>query len=140
MVFIQSGASSPDALTKKSDTDSVSSKADLTPSKVKCTNKQENINGNCLTNSSNKKQSAEAIISWSSLPATLLKPGKVYSLIRGIIMMHMSIFVIEQYFFCLPCISSMYVSTLYHQFQNSSKYSSAEMQFILLIVSLQGNG
>ncbi|KAI3463205.1 hypothetical protein Pfo_019868 [Paulownia fortunei] len=74
----QSGASSPDALAQKSDTDSFSTKADVASSKflaVKCTNKQENITFNCLTNSSNKKQSAEPI-SWSSLPPTLLKPGK----------------------------------------------------------------
>ncbi|KAK6153552.1 hypothetical protein DH2020_013191 [Rehmannia glutinosa] len=76
----QSGASITEALTQKSETDSFNSKgADVTSSKfvaMKCTtNKPENINFNCLTNSSYKKQSAEAI-SWSSLPPTLLKPGK----------------------------------------------------------------
>ncbi|KAK4413734.1 hypothetical protein Salat_2786200 [Sesamum alatum] len=79
----QSRASSPsrarpDALTQKSDTDSFSSKPDVTASKflaVKCTNKQENVNLNCLPNSSSKKQSPETL-SWSNLPATLLKPGK----------------------------------------------------------------
>ncbi|KAL0463776.1 UNVERIFIED_CONTAM: hypothetical protein Slati_0265200 [Sesamum latifolium] len=79
----QSRASSPsrarpDALTQKSDTDSFSSKPDVTAPKflaVKCTNKQENINLNCLPNSSSKKQSPEALL-WSNLPATLLKPGK----------------------------------------------------------------
>ncbi|KAG8388437.1 hypothetical protein BUALT_Bualt02G0125800 [Buddleja alternifolia] len=68
----------PDALTQKSDTDSLSSKADTNLSKflaVKCTNKQENINLNYLPNSNSKKQCPEAI-SWTSLPATLLKPGK----------------------------------------------------------------
>ncbi|PIN21259.1 hypothetical protein CDL12_06049 [Handroanthus impetiginosus] len=69
----------PDALTQKSDTDSFSSKLEVTTSKflpVKSTNKQENMNINSLTNcSNNKKQSSEGI-SWSSLPPTLLKPGK----------------------------------------------------------------
>ncbi|KAK6153543.1 hypothetical protein DH2020_013182 [Rehmannia glutinosa] len=77
----QSGASITETLTQKSETDSFYNKAaDVTSSKfvaMKCTttNKPENINFNCLTNSSNRKQSAEAI-SWSSLPPTLLKPGK----------------------------------------------------------------
>ncbi|CAK9144644.1 unnamed protein product [Ilex paraguariensis] len=44
-------------------------------SAAKLTRKQENINLNCLSNSSDQFQSSEAI-SWSSLPAKLLKPGK----------------------------------------------------------------
>ncbi|KAK2970030.1 hypothetical protein RJ640_008370 [Escallonia rubra] len=52
----------------------------LTPSKVLTTkrtasNKQENINSNCLYGSRDKKQPPEALV-WSALPASLLKTGK----------------------------------------------------------------
>ncbi|KAK3022130.1 hypothetical protein RJ639_045269 [Escallonia herrerae] len=52
----------------------------LTPSKVLSTkrtasNKQENINSNCLYGSRDKKQPPEALV-WSALPASLLKTGK----------------------------------------------------------------
>ncbi|KAL3839217.1 hypothetical protein ACJIZ3_023808 [Penstemon smallii] len=74
VISFQSRASSPtrtlpDASTLKSGPDSLSSKAAM----IKCTNKQENANLSC--NSNYKKQSPETI-SWSNLPATLLKPGK----------------------------------------------------------------
>ncbi|KAL3825079.1 hypothetical protein ACJIZ3_021108 [Penstemon smallii] len=84
-VECQSRALSPsgtcdDASTRKSDIDSlISSKENTTSSNlvaVKCTNKQENVNLNCLPNGNNKKQSSHESISWSSLPVTLLKPGK----------------------------------------------------------------
>ncbi|KAL8522634.1 hypothetical protein ACS0TY_012685 [Phlomoides rotata] len=76
----QTGASSPDKSTQKTDTVSVSSKIDVTSSKFPApkssSNKQENTNLNCFTNSNNKKQPIEATISWSNLPSSLLKPGK----------------------------------------------------------------
>lgn len=76
----QTMASSPEGSTNKSETDSFSNKAEVvTSSKIltaKSSNKQELINPNSLTNGNTKKQSAEATISWSNLPATLLKPGK----------------------------------------------------------------
>ncbi|KAH6781250.1 GPI-anchored adhesin-like protein [Perilla frutescens var. frutescens] len=62
----QTRATSP---TMKSETDSVSSKAEVISSKIltaKSSNKQEFINPNSFTNA-NKKQSAEAVISWGHL-------------------------------------------------------------------------
>lgn len=41
------------------------------------TSKQENINSNCLSNHKDKNHSTETI-AWVSLPANLLKPGKVH--------------------------------------------------------------
>lgn len=38
--------------------------------------KQENMNLNCLSNSRDKSNSSE-LISWASLPANLMKQGKV---------------------------------------------------------------
>lgn len=74
--FLQIEISSGDVLQQKAEAElTFSIKQDLASSKVvaiKCTNKQENINLNC------KKQSAEAMISWSSLPPSLVKPGKVH--------------------------------------------------------------
>ncbi|KAL2534200.1 Plant protein of unknown function (DUF936) [Abeliophyllum distichum] len=68
----------PDASTHNSDTDGFKTMVARTSSKfqaVECTAKQESTGTNFLSNSSNKKQSPEAI-SWSKLPANLLKPGK----------------------------------------------------------------
>ncbi|KAL2555175.1 Plant protein of unknown function [Forsythia ovata] len=68
----------PDASTHNSDTDAFKTTVAWTSSKfqaVECTAKQESTGMNFLSNSSNKKQSPEAI-SWSKLPANLLKPGK----------------------------------------------------------------
>lgn len=46
-----------------------------TPAK-RTSSKQENMNLNCLSNNKDKNPSPEAA-SWASLPASLLKPGKV---------------------------------------------------------------
>ncbi|XP_073124894.1 uncharacterized protein [Henckelia pumila] len=69
---------SPDVLAQRLETDPFASKVESTPVKsqaVKCSIKQENMHLNSLPNSSNKKQSSE-VVSWSDLPAVLLKPGK----------------------------------------------------------------
>lgn len=41
--------------------------------------KQENVNLNCQSNGKDKHHCSE-IVSWTSLPANLLKNGKVYTL------------------------------------------------------------
>ncbi|KMT04781.1 hypothetical protein BVRB_7g169580 isoform A [Beta vulgaris subsp. vulgaris] len=43
----------------------------------KSVSKQENINLNCSTNGKDKNQTSEQTSPWNSLPASLLKPGKV---------------------------------------------------------------
>ncbi|CAI9779935.1 unnamed protein product [Fraxinus pennsylvanica] len=68
----------PDASTQNLDIDAFTTMVARTSSKfqaVECPVKQESIGMNFLSSSSNKKQSPEAI-SWSKLPANLLKPGK----------------------------------------------------------------
>lgn len=50
-----------------------------TPAK-RTSSKQENVNLNCLSNNKDKNPSPEAAL-WASLPAGLLKPGKVLALI-----------------------------------------------------------
>lgn len=75
-------------------TDALSSRPEFTVSNIKETNlvpsksysakrassKQENMNMNFLSNQKDKNHSPEALL-WSSLPANLLKPGKVLFLV-----------------------------------------------------------
>ncbi|XP_059643369.1 uncharacterized protein LOC132285218 [Cornus florida] len=68
----------PDAGKPHPDVTVSDTKETLAPLKVtttKRTSKQENVNSNGLSKSKDKNQSSEEI-SWSSLPAKLLKPGK----------------------------------------------------------------
>lgn len=69
----------PDALASKPEV-AASTKEMLLPSKSmpakRAPTKHENINLNYLPNNKDKIRSLE-IISWASLPANLLKPGKV---------------------------------------------------------------
>ncbi|CAA3020262.1 Hypothetical predicted protein [Olea europaea subsp. europaea] len=68
----------PDASTHNSDIDAFKTLVARTSSRlreVECPAKQESVGMNFLSNNNNKKQSPEAI-SWSKLPANLLKPGK----------------------------------------------------------------
>ncbi|KAL8056017.1 hypothetical protein ABFX02_04G092200 [Erythranthe guttata] len=62
----------------KPDTDSASSKPEFTSSRIKSTNKQENINFNSFSNNKKQLSSPEPIISssWSTLPPTLVKSAK----------------------------------------------------------------
>ncbi|KAL7113977.1 hypothetical protein ACP275_04G092800 [Erythranthe tilingii] len=64
--------------THKPDTDSAISKPEFTSSRIKSTNKQENINFNSFSNNKKQLSSPEPIISssWSTLPPTLVKSAK----------------------------------------------------------------
>ena len=70
-----------DAVVSKTEIAVSNSKESAVPMKGTTTkrpaSKQENINSNCLLNLKDKNHSSETI-SWMSLPANLLKPGKVH--------------------------------------------------------------